>query len=292
VRGRALPVALLCAVLAAGLACSEEAMREPGIATRVFVDRTEARVGDPIGVTVEVETPLGFGLEKPAPPPPDERFLTEGVELLDPLLVPQGTRHRLLWTLRARRVGEERIPELELPLVRPDGEVLPLPVGGTPLLVRSVSADLPPRGTFFDVRPPPIEERGPLWIPLAGGTAALAGLAAAWLWRRRRARVPAGPDVAGLLREAATALERALAEPDARRLAEALRAALLRFAGLRFEIDTSARTAGELSGEVDAALVEWLSGLEHARFRPRPERDEVLAIGREARAWVGGVGSG
>ena len=120
-------LALLCVAL---LACADEQASFEGIQTRLFVDRTEAQVGDAIGVTIEIETPEGFRLEKPAPPPPDERFLTESLEPLEPLEVPGGTQHRLLWTVRARSVGEHRLPHVDVPLVFPDGRTQALPVGG------------------------------------------------------------------------------------------------------------------------------------------------------------------
>src|SRR5262249_13530506 len=56
--------------------------REPtslGIGARVTADRSEARVGDPIGITVEVETPAGYAIQQPAAPSSAE-FASDGVE--------------------------------------------------------------------------------------------------------------------------------------------------------------------------------------------------------------------
>jgi len=61
----------------------------------------------------------------------------------------------VLWTLRAKLVGEQSLPSLQIPLVHPEGRIEPLPVGGVPFAVVSVSAELPEREVFFDLRDPP-----------------------------------------------------------------------------------------------------------------------------------------
>ena len=48
------------ALLLALVGCEQPTAAIPGLQTRVYIDRTEARVGDAIGVTIEIETPEGF----------------------------------------------------------------------------------------------------------------------------------------------------------------------------------------------------------------------------------------
>jgi hypothetical protein len=62
------------------------------------------------------------------------------------------------------------------------------------------------------------------------------------------------------------------------------------FVATRFAIDARARTPDELPDEVDRALVEVLAGLDGARFRRAAERERVLALLRDARGFLAGVG--
>jgi hypothetical protein len=271
------------------LACAGEERSIPGIQTRVFVDRTEARVGDAVGITIEIETPPGFRLDRPAPPPPDERFLTESLEPLDALEVPGGRRHRLVWTVRARSVGEHRLPHVDVPLVFPDGRTEPLLVGGVPLPVRSVRAELPEQETYFDIRPAPEQESGTTWILIAagvGGLGALLGLVL--LLARRGGEVEAGPSGEALAREAIEAIEAALAEPDPRALAARVGRALYAYVGGRFEIETQSSVPEDLEVEVDAPLVDLLRALDRARFGPDSPRTRALETARSARAYLRG----
>lgn len=282
------PLAL--GLLLCGLACGSEEAGSPGIQTRVLVDRTDARVGAPIGVTVEIETPPGFSVRSPAAPPPDERFLTDSVELLEPLALREGTRHRLLWTLRPRDVGDHELPELAIPLVRPDGHVGALRVGGTPLRVESVREELPEREVVFDIRPPPEEPaRLWLWVTLAGS--GLVGLAlVALLVRRRRSAGDAEPDLEALVREALSGIAEIQQERDPRRVASGLTSALTSFAARRWGVETAASTPGELPEAVDARLVALLDRLERARFERQPERDVVAELAGQAREFFERVG--
>jgi hypothetical protein len=277
-------LALLCVAL---LACADHEASLEGIQTRLFVDRTEAQVGDAIGVTIEIETPEGFRLEKPAPPPPDERFLTESLEPLEPLEVPGGTQHRLLWTVRARSVGEHRLPHVDVPLVFPDGRTQPLPVGGVPLPVRSVSDELPERDAYFDIRPPPDPSSGPVWVLIAAGVGGLGALLAlSFVVARRRGAVEPPPSQEVLAREAIEAIETALAEPEPRALASGVGQALYAFAAGCFEIDTASAVPEDLETHVDARLVELLRDLDRARFGPALRRESVLETARTARAYL------
>jgi hypothetical protein len=278
--------AVACLLLVAG-ACSSEERALRGIQTRVFVDRTEARVGDAVGVTIEIEAPNGFRVDRPAPPPPDERFLTESLEPIEPLRAPGGVRHRLLWTLRARSVGEHRLPLVEVPLVFPDGRTEPLPIGGTPLPVRSVRDELPAQETYFDIRPPP----EPTWLTrgvlagLGAAAAAVLALGVVLVLRRRRSEEPE-PSEHALARSAIEAIEQALAVENPRRLADAIGDALYVFSGARFGVATASAVPEDLEPVVDPALVALIRDVERMRFARATSRDSALQHARKAREYL------
>lgn len=279
-------LALLALVTAA---CGEVAIPEPGIGARVTLDRSRARVGDPIGVTVEVETPDGFALQTPSAPS-DAAFASDSVRLVEPVRTDTGLRHHLLWVVRAREVGELALPWLEIPLLGSDGELRPLRVGGIPVSVRSVRADLPERAAVFDIRAAPAIAPTPVWVWIAVALAIAAGSTALRALRRR----------ARALRQATTRLEatgrRALAElgdpdrdADARAAAGAMRAALLEFVAGVWGIDTSSATPAELPAAVDRELVRVLAALERARFAKRPRLEPVAELASTARERVRNV---
>jgi hypothetical protein len=274
--------------LVAVLACGEEATPVIGIETRIFVDRTEATVGDPIGVTIEIDTPEGFHVEPPASPPGDESFLSERVELLDPVWLSSGVRHRVVWTLRARSVGEHRLPELPVPISWPDGHIQPLPVGGIPLPVRSVREEVPGRQAYFDIRPaPPLRDR-PAWVWVAAGAALLAAIG---FLLYRRAGVGGGEtdEPAPHLREALAGIQSALAETEPRALAARVGAVLGDLVRGRWSIGGEAWTPEELPNEVDEEIVTALRALEGERFSSRPRREIVLETCRAVQAHLADV---
>lgn len=280
-----LTVALLCA------ACGSEPARIASLEARIFVDRAETWVGMPVGVTVEIDAPRGFSVDRPVAPAPQGAFLTESIEALEPLELEGGRRHRLRWVLRARDIGDHSLPELEIPLVRPDGRIERLPVGRIPLRVLSARAELPEREAFFDIRPapPPPRDLPVGWI--AAGTLALLALAAFVVAQRRGPSVEDRRDDRGALAEAAAQrIERALQETDARRIADRLAAALLGFVAEHWQLDPSATTPDELAAEIDAEIVTLLAALEHERFRRTPRRPEVVALAGRARAFFGRAG--
>ncbi len=272
-----------------GGACAEDEPRG-GIETRVSLDRTAALVGDPLGVTIEVETPPGYTLELPAAPAEHEAFASESIEKLDPIELAQRVRHHLLWTLRPRALGEHALPTLELPLVQPDGIVRLLPVGGMPFRVRSVREEVPEQEVFFDIRPAP--EPAPL-LPRAGWAALLLGTLAAGgaLIQRRQKKRQAVPeiDLVELARHTASQLEAAFEEPEARRLADRLVAALWPFLAQRYELDRASSTPADLPEEVGPALRLSLRALETARFEKTPARQPVLEAGRAVQAALSDV---
>jgi hypothetical protein len=275
----------LCVALAA-LGCREASAPAPTIGARVSLDRVETQVGDPVGVTVEIETPAGFRVQTP-PAPSGGPFASDSVKLLDPVETATGQRHHLQWIVRAREVGDHALPWLEVPLVRADGAVVPLRVGGVPLPVRSVRAELPRREAVFDIRNPPPDAPTPAWVWLL---AVLALGAAAWLLRVLRRRALAAQTRSSRLAEAGraalAALDEAAAAPDARSFATRVRAALFAFVAGAWGVDTTSATPDELELPVDRELVRILALVERARFAARPELPPLLPLAGEARERV------
>jgi hypothetical protein len=257
-----------------------------GIGTRVTLDRSETHVGEPIGVTVEVETPAGYSVQTP-PAPSTGEFASDSVELVAPIAVPGGLRHHLLWTVRARAIGEQELPWLDIPLVRPDGAVQALRVGGVPLPVLSVKAGLPERAAVFDIRAAPPQKPVPLWVYALG--AALA-VTAVWGFRAARRRAQAAEVAAGRVatagQTALAALDGVETDSDARSFAGRVRAALLGFVAACWNVNTASVTPGELPAEVDGEIARILGGLDRARFARRPERAELGDFAQRARERV------
>ena len=282
--GRATRSLLLAALLAA---CGSEPPLMQGIQTRVFVDRSDARVGDPIGVTIEITTPPGYTIEAPDAPEFADGFSTQALETLATSAAAGGLRHRVLWTLRARDLGDHVLPELSIPLIEPDGSRHALRAGGLPLPVRSVRGELPERDVFFDIRePPPLE---PSRAPLLVGAALLAVallLGSLVVRHRRDLAAHAGPDPLALARRTLAQLELAAAQPDPRGFATHAQQAIWGFVEGRWRVPSAAATPDELPEGVDRGLGEVLATLEHTRFAPRPERAPVQAASKRARAFL------
>jgi len=280
--------AALCAAAAALwlCACGREEPTALGLGTRVTLDRSETRVGDPVGVTVEIDTPAGWSLQPP-PAPAGGPFASDSLELVKPIEVAGGLRHHLLWTVRAREVGEQALPWIEIPLVRPDGNVQELRVGGVPLPVRSVAAELPQRAAVFDIRLAPPQKPVPAWVWLGAAAAlALGGLGARALRTRRRAAAARAGRVAAAGREALARLDALGDQADVRGTAARMRQALLGFVASRWEIETQAATPGELPAEVDGDLVRILASLDAARFAARPAPSALAGLVERARERV------
>jgi hypothetical protein len=277
-------------LLVVTLGCAESRPELRGIQTRIYVDRTEARVGDLLGVTVEIDTPEGFAVEAPASPSSDERFVTDRVERLAPIEIPGGVRHRVLWSLRPRTVGDHRLPELSIPLVWPDGRIQRLPVGSTPIPVRSVRAELPDREVYFDIEAPPPLPSPPVWPWVAVTGTFVAGIAAILLYRRRRTEeLDARPEPGPLAQEALAELDAALAENDPRALAAHLTGILRTFVERRWAVYGNAWTPEEIPPEVDAPVASALRELEGARFAQTSLRAHVLEGVRTAQTYLADV---
>jgi hypothetical protein len=282
--------AALAFLLLAAFGCTESTADFRGIQTRIYVDRTEARVGDLLGVTIEIDTPGGFAVEAPAAPPSDERFVTDRVEKLRPVEIPGGVRHRVLWSLRPRTVGDHRLPELSVPLAWPDGTIQRLPVGSIPIPVRSVRAELPDRDVYFDIeKPPPVPSR-PVWPWVTAAGAFVAGITALLLYRRRSTReIETHLEPALLAHEALAELDAALAENDPRALATRLTGILRTFVERRWSVEGEAWTPEEIPPEVDARVTIALRQLDGVRFARTSLRAKVLEGVRVAQTYLADV---
>ena len=279
-------LAALVLAAALALACDDVKTPEAGIGARVTVDRSVARVGDPIGVTIEIETPPGFTLQTP-PAPGDGPFASDSVTLVAPITTSAGLRHHLLWIVRAREVGDQTLPWLEIPLVQPDGAVRPLRVGGVPLAVRSMLAELPAREAVFDIRTAPPVEPTPLWVwALVAAGLALAVLAVRALRRRAQTLRATTTRLADVGRAALAELGEAERAADARVFAQRVRTALLDFVASVWTVDTTSATPAELPAAVDLELVRILHAVELARFAPWPALGPLAPLASKARERV------
>ena len=278
---------IVCVAAIGALATACERPVEPvrGLQTRVLLDRSRARVGEPIGVTIEIDTPPGFSVGRPDVPGESRIFLTDSVESLESIEGAGGLRHRVLWTVRATAVGQHALPQLQIPLIHPDGRIQALPVGAIPLEVVSVRVELPDREVFFDLQDPPVvrEARPGLLYGGVAGTMLLA-IAAAVYWRRRHGVIGAPPDPRRLA--AAALLE--LAQSDA---AEAPRDRADHCSQVVWEFLRecgnglgAGSTPTDLSDRVVPLLIQALDGLDAARFSREPEADAVARCRDAARS--------
>lgn len=270
-------------------ACGGDAEPVRGLQVRVHLDRAQARVGDALGVTVEIDTPPGFSVGRPDPPMGGSgdggSFVTESLEPGETLELEGGLRHRVLWTLRAKLVGEQSLPALLVPLIHPEGRIQPLPVGGVPFEVVSVRAELPERDVFFDLRepPPPARPRGAWYV--GGGALVLLALLTAAAWYRRRHGVIGAPDPRILARDAIAQLRTADEIADLRERADRFSEVLRAYAAQRWSLPAAGLTPRELEPPVADALVELMQRLDRERFGVEPRVREVERSGAEARAW-------
>jgi hypothetical protein len=267
------------------LACGAPVEPVRGLQVRVHVDRAQARVGDALGVTIEIDTPPGFSVGRPDPPASSGAFVTEAIEPGPHLDLDGGLRHRVLWTLRAKLVGEQMLPTLRVPLVHPEGRIEPLPVGGVPFEVVSVSAELPEREVYFDLRdpPPPEAPRGPLYLGVAA-TAILALLLGAIWWRQRHGVIGAASDPRILARDALAQLRAADEIPQIRVRADRFSETLRVYAEQRWSLPGGI-TPSELEPPVADPIAELMRRLDRERFAAAPRVAEVERSGAEARAW-------
>ena len=281
---RALTRIALLLVLFAG--CAPETNPVRGLEIRMHIDRPQARVGDALGVTIEIDTPPGFSVGRPDPPTAAGAFVTEAIEMVESLDLEGGLRHRVLWTLRAKWVGEQVLPLLQIPLIHPEGRIEPLPVGGVPFAVVSVRAELPEREVYFDLRDPePARGSRAPWV--AGGLIAAilsAVLAAAW-WRRRHGVLGAIPDPRVLAASALAALEAGDEIAELRPRADHFSDTMRHYVAQRWSLHGQALTPSELGEPVAVGLVELLQRLDAERFATAPEVREIERSGAEARAW-------
>jgi len=277
---RTLDVALALS-LACGCRAEPPSPPRAGLEARIALDRSEARVGDRLGVTVEIDVPPGFEVQAPFLPS-SATFVTEAI---DSPSSPVEQRRVLLWTVRPRQVGDLRLPELSVPFTTPGGELQQLVLAGLPLRVRSVRPELPARDATFDIRsaPPLAPDTGMRRWPWLLGLA-LAAAASVAIRRWRAGAVDARQLARGSL--AALAAARGTQPREAAQLGAL---ALRSFAARRWRLELDARHAGELGEPIDASLCAALVALERARFAREPLASEVTASLDSAVAYLSDV---
>jgi len=162
-----------------------------------------------------------------------------------------------------------------------------LRVGGVPLLVRSVRAELPAREAVFDIRTAPPDLPTPLWVwALAAAGLGLAVFTVRAIRRRARVLRAATSALADAAQVALEALDEAERSADARGFAASVRAALLPFIARVWHVDAARATPAELTQPVDAEFVRILQTLELARFAPRPVLAPLQPLATQARERV------
>jgi hypothetical protein len=155
-----------------------------------------------------------------------------------------------------------------------------------PFAVVSVSAELPEREVFFDLRDPPPPQAPWTAYYLGGASAAtLALLLGAVWWRRRHGVLGAPPDPRILAREALEALREADEIPDLRPRADRVSSVLRAYVAKRWSVAGEGVTPSDLEPPVSDALVELMRGLDRERFAVAPRVRELERSGAEARAW-------
>jgi hypothetical protein len=277
---------LACVALALA-ACAPEPDVVRGIQVRVGMDRAEARIGDAIGITIEIDAPTGYSIGRPDPPARADVFLTESIERPESVDLVGGRRHRLLWTLRAKQVGEQTLPSLRIPLVHPEGRIEPLPVGGMPFEVRSMRAELPEREVFFDLRDPPPPEASRR-NQIVGSVIALvlASIAAAAWWRHRHGVLGAPPEPQVLAGNALARLDASAGLGEPRLRAGEISATLLDFAAARWELPAASRTPADLDPPVPDELIGLLRRVDGERFAREPESGTIDEVRGDACTWL------
>jgi hypothetical protein len=252
----------------------------------------EPRVGDRLGLDLEITAPERFAIELPDLDRALDRFIVLDVETRGR----DGERAALRrYHIQADRSGRIRIPGLRIEVTDPDrgGEARELlteeiPFTVAPVLAEDAAAALRPGPGRLSVSPPPLYLRWYVWAIAAIPVVAIA-LVAARRWRRRRralARLDAYERALSRLRELAAA---GLPEPDELdawyvELSSVVRHYLEdRFALRAPELTTEeflreARRAAALSDEHQGLLGEFLAGCDRVKFaqhKPEPAEQET-----------------
>jgi len=300
-RSRSAGLALLAALAGSAGLAADELPR-----ARLEVSPREARVGDPLQVTLEIWTAPESRVERPELGPAGKltfRVLSwEGPETV-------GGEARWSWkgTVAAFETGDLEVPAAVARVVGPEGETI---VRSEPVPIRIVSV-IPGDDAATDLA----EIKGPAGIPpdYRAVTRALAVLAALlvlalgvwWLQHRLARRLAAAavpedpfhrmPPHEWVYRELQRLLERRLAEQgEVDRFFEELSHILKRYLGGRYRVDLMERTTSEAVPELRQAgaprealgptrdLLEKSDRVKFAGERPAPAecRDAVEVVYR------------
>jgi hypothetical protein len=263
----------------------------------VVLEPPRIRVGEVATLEVVVATPPASSPRPLALPAPPAGLWILGVEALPVERQASRWLHRTRVRVRAREVGKVTWPGSLVEVESPDGAVQSLPLDPLPIEVASILPEFPDRVIPFGVREPPEPAAGgkaALWGAAAGAGLVLAGLAAARVHARRRARpaaalaVAAAPPREPPWTEARAALARArsLADRDPFAASDQVARALRRYASRRFDTPAATSTTEEL-GAAPAPFAAWtrwplllaaLRSLDEHRFRPRSDPEARAAV--------------
>jgi len=276
------------------LALAARAADQPRL--EVHVGATEATVGDPIELTLDVHLPPDTGLDPPALEGALDPFTVLSGEWSGPRAEGGGTQWSWRGTIAAYETGALQVPAITLSVAGPEGtsSVASAPVDVTIESVLEGTADGDADAELADLKPPAgiAADYRPL-VAALGILAALFAVAGIvwWLHRRfaaRLAAVPAPPDPfhrlpphVWIYAELQRLLERRLPEQGQIDLFyEELARILKRYLSGRYRVDLIERTTGELPDllrqagapaaairDVDAVLQEC-DGVKFARVRP------------------------
>jgi len=274
---------------------------------RTFVDRSEAYVGDPVGVSIELVVPGGVRVRNPDPVS-SAVFETERLERLPVEVRGTGQRYAWRWTVRPRVPGRSALPALTIPLELPDkGNAGLGPASTDPdasgvrtespklqtsaiwLDVRSIRAEMAAqlkadqklRTALFDIRSAPRASGRFVLLTLVGLFVALAWACVAMF--RSRPERDAQRALARRLELLRASLPRSPDELSHEALERLLRDLRI-YTHLRYGLGPRGWTSAELPEVVDASLRSLLCALERARFARSFSGDEAASLFAELQA--------
>lgn len=193
-------LALLATLLGAIAVVPAAALaQQPGVQVEARLTRTEATVGDRVGLEIIVRAPPG--VTATAPDLPLRVGDLDLIERLPDESAPDGSERRLRYVLSPFQTGDLFVPSIVVRYSTTDGREATVQTNALPLRVTSVIPPGDPATTVRDLRPQAVVDDEPLAIPWpliaasAGGLAALIILLRMlrWLFRRTRSRGPALP---------------------------------------------------------------------------------------------------
>ncbi len=173
--------------------------QQPGVQVEARLTRTEATVGDRVGLEIVVRAPAGVTATVP-----DLPLRVGDLDLIERLpdeSASDGSERRFRYVLSPFQTGDLFVPAIVVRYSTSDGREATVQTNALPLRVTSVIPPGDPATTVRDLRPQAVVEDEPLAIPwplIAAGAGGLAALLVVlrmlrWLLRRAWSRGPALP---------------------------------------------------------------------------------------------------